>query len=181
MPVDYRFLEVNPSFERQTDLIDAKGKKMRDLAPRHEEYWFEIYGRIALTGKPERFVRRAEQLNRWYDVYAFRVDKPEKRHVAILFNDITERKQISDALRLSQENLDLALKSAEMGVWHYDISQNERIFNGHTCRLLDIDETTFKVQKMSFIKLCIQRTGQNSEKLLRNLFQLMLHIVLNIV
>jgi PAS domain S-box-containing protein len=152
-PVDYRFLEVNPSFERQTDLIDAKGKRMRELAPKHEEHWFEMYGRIALTGKPERFVNKAEQLHRWYDVYAFRIGNPEDRHVAILFNDITERKQISDALRLSQENLDLALKSAEMGVWHYDISKKERIFNGHTCRLLDIEPTIFKGTENEFYKI----------------------------
>jgi PAS domain-containing protein len=37
-PVDYRFLEVNPAFERQTGLHDAQGKLMRDLAPDHEEH-----------------------------------------------------------------------------------------------------------------------------------------------
>jgi PAS domain S-box-containing protein len=58
--------------------------------------------------------------------------------------DITERKQIEDTLRLNQENLDLALKSVEMGVWHYDISRNKRIFDENTCRLLDIEPTTFK-------------------------------------
>ena len=92
-PIDYRFLEINPSFEKQTGLIDAQGKRMRELAPKHEEYWFEIYGKIAITGKPARFVNRAEQLHRWYDVYAFRFGQPKKRQVAILFNDITGRKQ----------------------------------------------------------------------------------------
>ena len=91
-PVDYRFLEVNAAFEKQTGLIDAQGKRMRELAPKHEEHWFEIYGKIALTGQPARFENRAEQLHRWYDVYAFRYGQPEKRQVAILFNDITGRK-----------------------------------------------------------------------------------------
>ncbi|MCX6545496.1 MAG: PAS domain-containing protein [Acidobacteria bacterium] len=54
--IDYRFLEINPSFEKQTGLIDALGKRMRDLAPKHEEHWFAIYGKIALTGQPARFV-----------------------------------------------------------------------------------------------------------------------------
>jgi PAS domain S-box-containing protein len=49
-PIDYRFLETNASFERQTGLVNAQGKRMRELAPNHEEHWFEIYGRIAMTG-----------------------------------------------------------------------------------------------------------------------------------
>ena len=59
-PIDYRFLEVNPAFEKQTGLIDAQGKRMRELAPKHEDHWFDIYGEIALTGQPVRFVNRAE-------------------------------------------------------------------------------------------------------------------------
>ena len=98
-PVDYRFLEVNPSFEKQTGLIDARGKTMRQLAPQHEEYWFQIYGKVALSGQPIRFQNRAEQLHRWYDVYAFRFGIPENRQVAILFNDITEKKKTEEALR----------------------------------------------------------------------------------
>jgi PAS domain S-box-containing protein len=91
--VDYRFLEVNPAFERQTGMKNAEGRRMREFAPRHEEHWFEIYGRIALTGEPLRFENRAEQLGRFYDVYAFRVGDPQARQVAILFNDITERRR----------------------------------------------------------------------------------------
>ena len=55
-PVDYRFLEVNPAFEKQTGLHDVQGKLMRDLAPDHEAHWFEFYGKVALTGEPARFV-----------------------------------------------------------------------------------------------------------------------------
>jgi PAS domain S-box-containing protein len=92
-PVDYRFLQISPSFERQTGIKNAVGRRMREIAPQHEEHWFEIYGRIALTGEPMRFENEAKQLGRWYDVYAFRVEDPERRRVGILFNDITERKR----------------------------------------------------------------------------------------
>lgn len=102
-PVDYRFLEVNSTFERQTGLIDAKGKLMRELRPKHEEHWFEIYGKIALTGKSIRFQNPAKELNRFYDVYAFKIGDSESRKVAILFNDITERKKAEEALRESEE------------------------------------------------------------------------------
>jgi PAS domain S-box-containing protein len=103
-PVDYRFLEVNPSFEKQTGIKDAQGRRMREIAPAHEDHWFEIYGKIALTGVPMRFENSAAQLNRWYDVYAFRVGEPRERKVAILFNDITARKQAeTEMLALKDE------------------------------------------------------------------------------
>ena len=105
-PVDYRFLEINPAFEGQTGLVEAEGKLMRDLAPDHEKHWFEIYGKIALTGEPMRFVNEAKALNRWYDVYAFKIGDPEGREVAILFNDITKRKKAEDELKEHQDTLE---------------------------------------------------------------------------
>ncbi len=109
-PVDYRFLEINPAFEGQTGLVKAEGKLMRDLAPDHEEHWFEIYGKIALTGKPMRFVNEAKALNRWYDVYAFKIGDPESREVAILFNDITKFKETENELREYQDKLEEKVK-----------------------------------------------------------------------
>src|SRR5262249_23371430 len=101
-PVDYRFLQVSPSFERQTGIENAAGRLMREIAPQHEEHWFEIYGRIALTGKSMRFENEAKQLGRWYDVYAFRVGDPGRRRVGVLFNDITERRRAEAEARASE-------------------------------------------------------------------------------
>jgi PAS domain S-box-containing protein len=101
-PIDYRFVQISPSFERQTGIQNAAGRRMREIAPQHEEHWFEIYGRIALTGVPMRFENEARQLGRWYDVYAFRVDGPTSRRVGILFNDITERKRAEAEARDSE-------------------------------------------------------------------------------
>jgi PAS domain S-box-containing protein len=91
-PVDYRFLEINPAFEAQTGLRNATGKLMRDLAPDHEQPWFDIYGKVAVTGEPVHFENEAAALGRWYEVRAFRVGGEESRKVAICFNDVTERK-----------------------------------------------------------------------------------------
>lgn len=112
--IDYVFVEVNPSFVKQTGLINAQGKSIRKLAPKHEEHWFEIYGRIALTGEPSRFQNRAEQFKRWYDVFAFPVGDPQDRLVAVLFSDVTARKQVEEALRLGHERLDLLAESASL-------------------------------------------------------------------
>jgi signal transduction histidine kinase/CheY-like chemotaxis protein len=108
-PADYQFLEVNAAFEKQTGIENATGRWIRDILPEHEQYWFDLYGRIALTGEPMRFENAADQLNRFYDVYAFRVDDPDQHHVAVLFNDISARRQVEKALMERERLLDLLL------------------------------------------------------------------------
>ncbi len=97
-PVDYRFLESNKIFEQQTGIENGIGKTMREIATQHEEYWLELYGKVALTGEAIRFENSANQLDRWYEAYAFRVGEPQFRQVGVLFKDITERKQAETAL-----------------------------------------------------------------------------------
>jgi PAS domain S-box-containing protein len=103
-PVDYCFLETNPVFEKQTGLKDAIGKTARELVPDLEDRWFEIYGKVALTGEPIRFVEGSQALGRWFEVYAFRPGGNESRRVAILFTDITRQNQAQAALQESEEH-----------------------------------------------------------------------------
>ncbi len=98
-PIDYRFLEANPVFERQSGFAIKEGVRMRQIAPNHETHWFEIYGRVAKTGEPVRFQNHAEAFDRYYDLYAFRVGEPEQRRVGVLFTDITKRKKAEADLR----------------------------------------------------------------------------------
>jgi len=115
-PIDYRFIQTNPAFERQTGLVDAVGKTMLELAPNHERHWFQTYGRIALTGTPARFEDEAAALGRWYDVYAFRIGAPDQRRVAILFHDILPRMRAEKALRESEQRLQRVLETEAVAV-----------------------------------------------------------------
>ena len=119
MPVDYRFLEANPAFVKQTGLVGAVGRRMRELAPEHEAHWFEVYGRVAVTGEPSRFDAPAKALGRWYDVYAFRIGRPEDRLVAVLFKDVTEaraaateRERLVRALEVERSRLAYVFEQA---------------------------------------------------------------------
>ncbi len=128
-PIDYRFLKINAAFEMQTGLHDAVGKRMREFAPNHEEHWFETYGKIALTGESIRFENRADQLNRWYDVNAFRFGDPKKFQVAILFKDITVRKQSEETIRLLNNELadnirQLEFTNKELESFTYSVSHD---------------------------------------------------------
>jgi PAS domain S-box-containing protein len=91
--VDYRFVEVNPAFARQTGLTDAPGKLGSDVAPGPASYWLGTYAHVLKTGKPVRFEYHHQGTERWYEAYASRVGGEGSRQVYTVFNDITERKQ----------------------------------------------------------------------------------------
>ncbi len=101
--VDYLILEANPALVRQSGLTHAIGKTMRTLAPDHEQFWYDIYGQVAKTGEPIRFEHEAAALDRFYDVYAFRIGLPGQNRVAVLFNDIKERKRREQNLAFLNE------------------------------------------------------------------------------
>jgi len=136
-PIDYRFLEVNPVFERQTGIKDARGRLMREIAPEHEQHWFDIYGRIALTGETLRFENPAAALHRYYEVCAFRVGAPELRHVGIVFNDITQRKnlELQRERALSQE--EALRKDAETAT--RALAQTQEVLHKRVAELADAD------------------------------------------
>ncbi|KPA87750.1 hybrid sensor histidine kinase/response regulator [Pseudomonas asplenii] len=110
-PVDYRFLDVNPAFERETGLVGAKGRWMREMIPTHEQHWFDIYGEVALSGVERRFENQAQGLGRWYAVHAVRVGSPGAYKVAVFFNDITERRQAEIALKQLNVSLEQEVAS----------------------------------------------------------------------
>jgi PAS domain S-box-containing protein len=104
-PIDYRFLETNPVFEHQTGLQNAVGKTARELVPSLEQHWLDLYSEVALSGQPKRFIEGSEAMERWFDVFAFRIDDLEAHKLALLFTDITERRKTEDAIRRSEANL----------------------------------------------------------------------------
>ena len=114
-PTDYRLLELNPAFETHTGLQHAAGKTARELVPELDEFWFKTYGEVALTGQPIRFESHAPAMGRWFDVHASRIAGPDSRRVALMFNDITRRKQAEEALK----NAKLAAEEASHAKDHF--------------------------------------------------------------
>ncbi|WBT07090.1 PAS domain S-box protein [Brevundimonas vesicularis] len=123
-PVDYRIVEGNKAFEEMTGLVDPYGKWVSEIAPGLEQHWFDLYGGVARTGEPVRFENPADIFGRWYDVQALRIGQPGAWQVAILFNNITERKQsetrqnalleLNDAIRDLTDAGEIAQASAQV-------------------------------------------------------------------
>jgi len=116
-PVDYRFLEINAAFMKQTGLKDALTKTMRQMVPKHDEHWFKIYGDVAKTGKSIRFQDEAKVMQRYYDVFAFRLGGKGSKKVGVIFNDISVKKKAENQTKLQNE----IFKNLAEGVYLIDL------------------------------------------------------------
>ena len=147
-PVDYRFVEANPAFERQAG-VDLRGKWVTEFAPDLERFWFETYGHVAKTGEPTNFESYAEAFKRWFDVRAVRVGEAADRQIAIFFNDVTERRDAQDRIRVSEalarenaERIQLALEAgAIIGTWHWDLPTDRFAVDEAFARAFGLDPT----------------------------------------
>ncbi|MBE0505007.1 MAG: response regulator, partial [Desulfuromonadales bacterium] len=93
---DYRYLAVNPAFERITGLKEDAviGRTVLELLPEIEPEWIETYGKVARTGETVLLENYSAALNKYFEVKAFR---PAPNQFACMFVDITERKKIEEA------------------------------------------------------------------------------------
>src|ERR1017187_1821188 len=129
---DFIYLEVNPRFTLLTGLKDVVGKRGSAVIPGIRESdpeLFEIFARVAATGKPEKFERFVQALQMQFEISVYRT-KPG--FFVAVFDVITERKQAEKELRDRETQLRLALDAARMGTWDWDIQTGRVVWSsGH--------------------------------------------------
>ncbi len=121
-PTDFTYLDVNGAFETLTGLRDVIGKKVSEVIPGLQESdpeLLELYGRVAMTGIPERFETFVESLRMWFSISVY---SSRKEHFVAVFDVITERKKTEIALRNSFEEKVALLKEV-----HHRVKNNLQI------------------------------------------------------
>ena len=127
-PIDYRFLEVNESFEIYTGLSRSavKGKTVKEVIPQTESYWIERYGKVVITGESDHFVEYSSGIGKWFSVSVYR---PSSGKFATLFNDISEEISLQQSLRVEKNLLETTLVSIADGVISTDENGKIDIMN----------------------------------------------------
>ena len=114
-PVDYRFIAVNPAFEKTTGLKaqEVVNRTVLELLPNTEQLWIDTYGTVVRTGAPAVFENYTRELDRFVEVTAFRTDKDQ---FAAVFADITDHKRMENALKDSEEQYRRLFETMSVGV-----------------------------------------------------------------
>jgi PAS domain S-box-containing protein len=141
-PADFIYLEVNGAFGRLTGLNDIVGKRVSDVIPgiqKTNPELFEIYGRVSLTGNPERFETHVEPLGIWFSISVY---SPRKEHFVAVFDNVTERKYAeADLLRLNEELEErVAERTSELAEKNAELERLNRLFVGRELRMIELKE-----------------------------------------
>jgi PAS domain S-box-containing protein len=123
VPDDYRFLDVNPAFEALTGLQRARiiGKCVREVLPGEDPKWIKLYGQVAVTGEPIHFENYSPVLRRHYEVFAYR---PTPLRFAVIFMDVTDRKQAE--IEIQKKTVLLEEANKELESFSYSVSHDLR-------------------------------------------------------
>jgi PAS domain S-box-containing protein len=130
---DFVYLDVNPAFERLTGLTGVVGKRVTEVIPGIRESnpeLFEIYGRVAFSGVPERVEIYVDGLKIWFSLSVFSTGKG---FFVAVFDNVTERRKLEDQLRQSQKME--AVGRLAGGVAH-DFNNLLTVINGYSELLL---------------------------------------------
>lgn len=131
-PADYRFLAVNPAFERMTGLKNDQvlGRRVLEVLPGTEPFWIETYGKVALTGEPAFFEYLAGEFGKYFEVTAFRT---APNQFACIFSDISGRRRAEQEREKLQAQLLQAQKMESIGRLAGGVAHD---FNNMLCVIL---------------------------------------------
>jgi two-component system CheB/CheR fusion protein len=91
-PIDIRYLDVNPAFEKTANLPASAiiGKTAKELFPGTEQHWIDLYAKVVQTEEPVSYENYSIPFKKYLEIKAFHT---EKNHFAVIFSDITERRE----------------------------------------------------------------------------------------
>ncbi len=129
---DFIFVDFNRGGEeiekiKREDII---GKRVSEAFPGVKEFGlFDVFQKVWRTGKSEYHpisFYKDEKLSGWRENYVLKLPSGE---IVAIYDDKTEQKKIEDALRESEERMELALHGADLGTWDWNVQTGAVIFN----------------------------------------------------
>ncbi len=134
IPVDYRFIDINESFEQLTGLKASEviGKTVLEVMPETEQYWIEQYGAVALTGAPLFYENYSKVLNKYFEVIAYR---PKPNHFATIVSDITQRKLSEQKVLDNERQYRLLAENSTDVIWTMDFEGRFKYVSPSVTRL----------------------------------------------
>ncbi|NJO89565.1 MAG: PAS domain S-box protein [Chloroflexia bacterium] len=92
IPEDYRFVELNPAYERLTGLKKENiiNKTILEVRPNIEKKWIENFGKVGKTGEPYWFEDYVKEFDKYYTGLAY---SPQQDYFAVIFSDVTDKKK----------------------------------------------------------------------------------------
>ena len=109
---DYVHVLANAAYARHAGIPDVVGQKLREMVPDEADEWVARYGAVLRTGQPLHFEQELVATGRVLSVTTFRVEPAERRQVAVLFKDVTERRNAELSLQRLNNQLEQSILAA---------------------------------------------------------------------
>jgi PAS domain S-box len=166
-PTDFIYMDVNAKFAELTGLKDVVGKTVSEVIPGIQESNpepFECYGRVALTGKPEKLETYVKPLGIWFSVSVY---SPGREYFVAVFENVTEPKRMEDELRKSEERFRKIFDESQVGIITSAPDYRFEKINPAFCRM--IGYTATELASMTFADIThpddIRKDIENIKKL----------------
>ena len=141
--IDYRFLEINPAFEKMTGINKENwlGKTAKQVLPDSTNYWIENFVIVDTTGEPRFFENYAPELDKWYVLNSY---KASSDHFVVLIQDITQRKKDELAIKDNEERLRICQSYGGIGIWEFDLTNNQQFWSESATSVLGLPVAGFQ-------------------------------------